>query len=93
MLLGFHSNRQLQPLLTCIFIAENFHHLYALLSELKVGVLDGLRKDAKQKYNDALKSYVTQYFGRPLEKLNVSHLLVIYFQAKGVSVLNFINIW
>jgi hypothetical protein len=25
----------------------------------------------RQKYNDALSSYVTQYFGRPLEKLNV----------------------
>lgn len=49
---------------------ENFHHLYALLSQLKIGVLDTLRKDAKQKYSEALKAYVTQYFGRPLEKLN-----------------------
>ena len=23
-----------------------------------------------QRYNDALKAYVTQYFGRPLDKLN-----------------------
>ncbi|XP_046397854.1 exocyst complex component 1 isoform X2 [Ischnura elegans] len=49
---------------------ENFHHLYALLSQLKIAVLDSLRKDAKQKYSEALKAYVTQYFGRPLEKLN-----------------------
>ncbi|XP_071451140.1 exocyst complex component 1 isoform X2 [Hetaerina americana] len=49
---------------------ENFHHLYALLSQLKIAVLDTLRKDAKQKYSEALKAYVTQYFGRPLEKLN-----------------------
>lgn len=51
---------------------ENFHHLYALLSQLKIVTLDQYRKDAKQKYNDALKAYVTRYFGRPLEKLNVS---------------------
>ncbi len=36
---------------------------------MKITSLDGLRKDAKQKYSDALKTYVTQYFGRPLEKL------------------------
>ncbi|XP_039288046.1 exocyst complex component 1-like isoform X3 [Nilaparvata lugens] len=49
---------------------ENFHHLFALLSQLKISVLDAQRKEAKQKYNDALKAYVTRYFGRPLEKLN-----------------------
>lgn len=64
---------------------ENFHHLYALLSELKVGVLDGLRKDAKQKYNDALKIYVTQYFGRPLEKLNLFFEGVQAKVAQGVK--------
>lgn len=51
---------------------ENFHHLHDLLSQLKISVLDGHRKDAKLRYNEALKNYVTQYFGRPLEKLNVS---------------------
>jgi len=51
---------------------ENFHHLYALLSQLKIGILDQFRKDAKQKYSEALSAYVTRYFGRPLEKLNVS---------------------
>ncbi|XP_014297281.1 exocyst complex component 1 isoform X2 [Microplitis demolitor] len=50
---------------------ENFHHLYDLLSQLKISVLDNERKSAKQKYQDALKAYVTRYFGRPLEKLNV----------------------
>lgn len=56
-------------------IPENFHHLYALLSQLKISVLDIHRKEAKQKYNDALNAYVTRYFGRPLEKLNVSVLI------------------
>ncbi|XP_034172615.1 exocyst complex component Sec3 [Osmia lignaria lignaria] len=50
---------------------ENFHHLYDLLSQLKISVLDHERKEAKQKYQDALRAYVTQYFGRPLEKLNL----------------------
>ncbi|XP_057667737.1 exocyst complex component 1 [Diorhabda carinulata] len=49
---------------------ENYHHLYSLLSQLKISVLDNQRKEAKQKYNDALTAYVTLYFGRPLEKLN-----------------------
>lgn len=50
---------------------ENFHHLYDVLSQLKITVLDHERKEAKQKYQDALKAYVIQYFGRPLEKLNL----------------------
>lgn len=50
---------------------ENFHHLYALLSQLKIAILDQYKKDSKQKYNEALSAYVTRYFGRPLEKLNV----------------------
>ncbi|KAF2900398.1 hypothetical protein ILUMI_05792 [Ignelater luminosus] len=50
---------------------ENYHYLYSLLSQLKISVLDSQRKEAKQKYNDALAAYVTQYFGRPLEKLNI----------------------
>ncbi|XP_012272171.1 exocyst complex component 1 [Orussus abietinus] len=50
---------------------ENFHHLYDLLSQLKIPVLDHERKEAKQKYQDALRAYVVQYFGRPLEKLNL----------------------
>lgn len=52
--------------------AENYHHLYSLLSQMKISVLDMERKEAKQKYSDALAAYVTLYFGRPLEKLNVS---------------------
>lgn len=57
-----------------VLFSENFHHLYDLLSQLKISVLDHERKEAKQKYQDALRAYVTQYFGRPLEKLNVSNL-------------------
>lgn len=58
---------------------ENYHHMYALLAQLKVPGLDALKKEAKLRYNDALKAYVTQYFGRPLEKLNVSVCRSGYF--------------
>jgi hypothetical protein len=51
---------------------ENFHRLHANLSQLKVTVLENQKKDAKTKYNEALNAYVTKYFGRPLNKLNVS---------------------
>lgn len=61
------------------YFIENFHHLYDLLSQLKISVLDHERKEAKQKYQDALRAYVTQYFGRPLEKLNVNYHLKILF--------------
>lgn len=50
---------------------ENYHHMYAILSQLKIPILEPLKKEAKIRYNDALKSYVIKYFGRPLEKLNV----------------------
>ena len=50
---------------------ENFHHLHASLSRLKISVLETLKRDTKQKYTDALHNYVTQYFGRPLEKVNI----------------------
>lgn len=51
---------------------ENFHRMHSLLAQLKVPVLENLKKDAKLKYNEALRAYVTKYFGRPLEKLNVN---------------------
>ncbi len=50
--------------------------MHALLSQLKITVLEAEKKEAKQKYQDALQSYVIQYFGRPLEKLNVMILIL-----------------
>ena len=49
---------------------ENFHHLHSMLAQMKIQLLEVAKKDVKQRYNDALKAYVTQYFGRPLDKLN-----------------------
>ncbi|GAB0097853.1 Exocyst complex component 1 [Sergentomyia squamirostris] len=50
---------------------ENFHHMHSLLAQLKVVALDGQKKEAKIRYKEALDAYVTKYFGRPLEKLNL----------------------
>merc|ERR1719210_3122546 len=50
---------------------ENYHHLHGLLAKIKITALEGQKKEVKQKYNDALSAYTTQYFGRPLDKLNV----------------------
>jgi exocyst complex component 1 len=58
---------------------ENFHHMQSQLARLKVPALDSLKKGAKQRYNEALQAYVTKYFGRPLEKLNVIIFQVLYF--------------
>ncbi|XP_066156360.1 exocyst complex component 1 [Euwallacea fornicatus] len=64
---------------------ENFHHLYSLLSQLKISVLDNQRKEAKIRYNEALQAYVTLYFGRPLEKLNTFFEGVQAKVASGVK--------
>ncbi|XP_045769550.1 exocyst complex component 1 [Maniola jurtina] len=48
---------------------ENYHRLHACVSALRVPALDALRRDARARYADALRAYVTQQFGRPLEKL------------------------
>ncbi|KAK7070457.1 Exocyst complex component 1 [Halocaridina rubra] len=50
---------------------ENYHVLHQLMFQLKLPGMDTQRKEAKQRYQEALNAYVTQYFGRPLEKLNL----------------------
>ncbi|KAF7270489.1 hypothetical protein GWI33_016555 [Rhynchophorus ferrugineus] len=82
--IGIHANDQKTPLQ--VIKMENYHHLYSLLSQLKISVLDSQRKEAKQKYNDALQAYVTLYFGRPLEKLNTFFEGVQARVASGVKV-------
>ena len=66
---------------------ENYHHLYALLSRWhsRIKPLEGLRNESKSKYQEALKAYVTTYFGRPLEKLNVFFDGVQALVAAGVK--------
>lgn len=54
---------------------ENFHRMHSLLAQLKVAVLEPQKREAKARYTEALRAYVTSYFGRPLEKLNVSGIV------------------
>ena len=64
---------------SCKYFFDTFHHFLNTL----------LRRDTKQKYNDALHSYVTQYFGRPLEK--VSQYNSICFQKQIPAILKSIE--
>lgn len=54
-----------------VVMMENFHHIFATLSRLKISCLEAEKKEAKQKYTDHLQSYVIYSLGQPLEKLNV----------------------
>uniref|UniRef100_H2ZSP2 Exocyst complex component 1 n=1 Tax=Latimeria chalumnae TaxID=7897 RepID=H2ZSP2_LATCH len=53
-----------------VVMMENFHHIFATLSRLKISCLEAERREAKQKYTDHLQSYVIYSLGQPLEKLN-----------------------
>lgn len=67
--------------------------MYDLLSQVKISVLDQERKEAKQRYQEALRAYVIQYFGRPLEKLNVSFMYTcVYFIKITLYVLRYIRL-
>lgn len=59
---------------------ENFHRLHGVLSALRVPALEPLRRECRARYSDALKAYVTHYFGRPLEKLTQ------FFEGVGEAV-------
>ena len=60
---------------SCKYFLTLFHHFSNTC----------LRRDTKQKYNDALHSYVTQYFGRPLEKVSQKNSMC--FQKKNPAIL------
>jgi hypothetical protein len=64
---------------------ENYHYLQNTLSTLKIMCLENERKEAKSRYNEALKDYVARYFGRPLEKLNIFFDGVQQKVAQGVK--------
>uniref|UniRef100_A0AAF5PH64 Sec3-PIP2_bind domain-containing protein n=2 Tax=Wuchereria bancrofti TaxID=6293 RepID=A0AAF5PH64_WUCBA len=49
---------------------ENYHHLYSILSELKIDCLDWQRKEAKKAYQNNIQVYVKELMGRPLEKIH-----------------------
>ncbi|XP_065593085.1 exocyst complex component 1 isoform X2 [Cyrtonyx montezumae] len=53
-----------------VVMMENFHHIFATLSRLKISCLEAEKKEAKLKYTEHLQSYVVYSLGQPLEKLN-----------------------
>jgi len=55
---------------------ENFHHLYSVLSELKIECLDSRRKNTKRLYQENLQTYVREHMGRPLERVHIFFELV-----------------
>lgn len=54
-----------------VLLLENYHALGGALAALRVPALDAARRECRARYAEALKTYVTQYFGRPLEKLTL----------------------
>lgn len=64
---------------------ENYKYLHDLLCSIKVPCLRNKRTEAKMQYEAALNAYVTRYFGRPLEKLNIFFDGVQAKVAQGVK--------
>jgi hypothetical protein len=64
---------------------ENYKYLHDLLSSIKVPCLRLKRTEAKMQYEMALNAYVTRYFGRPLEKINIFFDGVQAKVAQGVK--------
>jgi len=64
---------------------ENYNYLHDVLRSIKVPCLEAQRKEANVQYKAALNAYVTRYFGRPLEKLNVFFEGVQAKVAQGVK--------
>lgn len=64
---------------------ENYYFIHDVLRSLKIPCLESQRKEANNQYKTALNSYVSQYFGRPLEKVNVFFEGVQAKIAQGVK--------
>lgn len=64
---------------------ENYKYLHDLLCSIKVPCLRSKRTEAKMQYEAALNAYVTRYFGRPLEKVNIFFDGVQAKVAQGVK--------
>lgn len=64
---------------------ENYYYLHDVLRSLKVPCLEGQKIEANLQYKAALNAYVSRYFGRPLEKVNVFFEGVQSKIAQGVK--------
>ena len=82
-----------RPNLQSVLTLRCFHNIASLIltciiyfsPQIKITALETLKKEVKQKYNDALSAYTTQYFGRPLDKLNVFFEGVQQLVSAGVK--------
>ncbi|KAK3697101.1 hypothetical protein QZH41_005525 [Actinostola sp. cb2023] len=54
-----------------VVMLENYHHLFRVLSRLKISCLEKEKREAKQKYGVSLDEYVKDMMGRPMEKVSV----------------------
>uniref|UniRef100_UPI00358DE69F exocyst complex component 1 isoform X1 n=2 Tax=Myxine glutinosa TaxID=7769 RepID=UPI00358DE69F len=68
-----------------VVLMENYHHLFATLSRLKIGCLENERRDAKREYTEHLHAYVISSLGQPLPKLNEFFEGVEVRVAQGVK--------
>lgn len=49
-----------------------------MLAQLKISCLEHIKKDAKQRYQEALRSYVVEFMGKPLDRLSVKSIFYGY---------------
>ncbi|XP_052794557.1 exocyst complex component 1-like isoform X2 [Mya arenaria] len=68
-----------------VIMMENFHHMFSILSQLKITCLEADRKEARAKYVENLNAYTKERLGRPLEKLHTFVEGVKSKMAQGVK--------
>lgn len=54
-----------------VVMMENYHHLFRVLTRLKIVCLENEKREARKKYLDSQKMYVKEMLGRPMEKINI----------------------
>ncbi|VDN56326.1 unnamed protein product [Dracunculus medinensis] len=64
---------------------ENYHHLFSVLSELKIDFLDNEKREARKVYLENLELYVKNSMGRPLEKIHIFFENVEEAMRRGVK--------
>ncbi|NXG40844.1 EXOC1 protein, partial [Psilopogon haemacephalus] len=55
---------------TDMVMMGNFHHIHCFLSQKEILCLEGVKREAKQRYSEHMEKYITQNLGQPLEKLH-----------------------
>ena len=54
-----------------VIMMENHHHMFSVLSQLKISSLENQKKEAKIRYQDQRQGYVISCLGTPMEKLHM----------------------